>query len=193
MATYLIDRQRNRKRRTVALILLGVGLIGGIVGVYAWTLQTERDPATSSPVATSEATNPEPEIATPEDLFSRAEVPAVQLSEVFDNQRTADIDTIGSLLGGYFRDNGRYPRMTQMNSDQFRAEAFTTVPATTFQDPEDPDTITVFTRTPQERVYSYNPVDANGYTCEPINRHCTQYTLSVILSDGSVYSLSSVD
>jgi|GEM_PF-2370658 hypothetical protein len=191
MATYQHYSQKLIRRRIiVSLIIGGLLAIGAVTWFFISHLQAERQLTAVEPPDT---TVQEERVAgdVSEKIFSEAEKPATELRDIYDNQRRDNIDAIHGALQAYSAEKGVYPDLTNLNSDSFRQAAFTDLEPTDFKDPDDTDSRVIITRTPQRGVYAYEPVDANGYTCEPVDRSCLGYSVSAILSDGEVYTLSS--
>ncbi|MCA1807361.1 MAG: hypothetical protein LC687_05895 [Actinobacteria bacterium] len=191
MAAYQHHSQKLIRRRIIASFIIGgILVIGAVAWLFLSQLQAERQLTAVDPPDTSTD-----EETTSSDIsgrvFSEAEKPATELRDIHDNQRRDNIDAIHRGLQVYFSEKGVYPDLTNMNSDSFRQGAFPELEPADFKDPDDTDSRVVITRTPQRGVYAYEPVDANGYTCEPVGRNCVNYSVSAILSDGVVYTLSS--
>jgi|AntRauTorckE6833_2_1112554.scaffolds.fasta_scaffold00834_4 hypothetical protein len=192
MATYHIDKQQIRKRILVGFIFVGL-VLGSVVALYFFrTLQTERDPVTANPVVADIRANEESG-AVADSLFSDADEDVIDLQELRDNQRRENIDAIHAELQRYYQENNQYPSLANMNSTGFRQGVFPGLEDADFTDPENDDFSVTITRTPQPAVYSYEVVDENGYTCEPVGRQCVSYTLSALLSTELAYQLSSED
>ncbi len=191
MATYQHHSQKLIRRRIIAALIIGGLLMLIAVGwFFISQLQAERQlTAVKPPETFVDGEGPAADIS--DRVFSEAEKPTIELQEVYDNQRRDNIDLIHRSLQAYFAEKGVYPDLTNMNSSGFRRGAFPDIEQADFKDPDDTDSRVVLTRTAQRGVYSYEPVDTNDYTCEPVDRPCVGYTVSAVLSDGTVYSLSS--
>lgn len=195
MATYQHNSQRLIRRRIIAaLIIGGLVLLAGVAFLFFVHLQGERQLTAVDPPTESSSGEDENTIryGSSDSMFESAEESsAIELEQIHDNQRRADIDAIHDGLQAYGANQGEYPRLSNMNSRSFRGSSFPDLEDDTFLDPAQPDSRVVMTRTPQLATYAYEPVNQDGYTCELRGRECVNYTLKVLLSDGTEYSRSS--
>lgn len=190
-------RHARRKRTIMGLVFGGLLLFALVAGSYYITLQEERgltafDPAVSED---EEASEEDYEVieSEMEDLFEPAGEVSIDDKERKDEQRRSDLSEIHEALQQYYSEHGRYPTISQLNSDGFREANFPEAPREIFQDPADTGSRIVITRTPQAATYAYDAVDDEGYTCEPSGRSCASYTLSALLSSELTYSIDSDD
>ena len=184
--------QPTRKRSIALLFAFALVLFGGVsYGMYT-TIRSERaltviDPASEQ---TEEESDEDYEVLS---VDTRSFDPAGELSidekERYDAQRRDDIQQIHGALQAYRVEHGDYPRLTSLNSDRFRETHFPDLDSDVFRDPDDSASQISLTRPPQKHVYAYDVVNAEGYTCEPIGRECTSYTLSTTLSGGLLFSI----
>lgn len=197
MTNKIIRLRHARRKRTIASLLFGgLIIVGLVVSSFYFTLRQERsltvlDPADDTTVDTEDDSMVELQDTT--DIFEPARELSIDEKERNDQQRRSDIAAIHSALQAYYQQNGSYPKLTQLNSDKFRAANFPDVPEETFKDPADEDTRVVITRTAQEATYAYDVVDEDGFTCEPSRRVCVSYSLSALLSGGLAFTLDSDD
>lgn len=195
MATYQHNTQRVVRRRIIAALLVGgLALLAGVAFWFFVHVQGERqltavDPPTDSSSTEAESTM---RFEGSDSMFESAEESTtIELEEIHDNQRRADIDAIHDGLQAYGADRGEYPRLSNLNSRSFRQSAFPDLGEENFLDPAQFESRVVITRTPQIATYAYEPVNDDGYTCELRGRECVNYTVKVLLSDGTEYSRSS--
>lgn len=195
MPNRIIRIRRARRKRTIASLLIGGVTVVGLVTIsFYLTLQQERNLTVLDPVDTALVDAETDDIVELQDVTNVFE-PARELSidekERNDQQRRSDIAAIHSALQAYYQQNGSYPKLTQLNSDQFREVNFPDVPEEMFKDPADEGSRVVITRTAQEATYAYDVVDEDGFTCEPSRRVCVSYSLSALLSGGLAFTLDS--
>ncbi len=195
MPNKIIRLRHARRKRTIASLLFGgLIIVGLVVSSFYFTLRQERsltvlDPADDTTVDTEDDSMVELQDTT--DIFEPARELSIDEKERNDQQRRSDIAAIHSALQAYYQQHGDYPKLTQLNSDQFREANFPDVPEEIFQDPADEGSRIVITRTAQPATYAYDVVDEDGFTCEPSRRACVSYSLSALLSGGLAFTLDS--
>lgn len=185
--------QARRKRTIASLLAGGLVIIALTAGSFYMTLQQERRLTVLDPLDSGEEIESEEAIELRETgaAFEPAAEISIDEKERNDEQRRSDIAAIHSALQSYFQEHNQYPRLAQLNSEQFRENNFSELARETFKDPVDEGSRIVITRTPQEATYAYDVVDENGFTCEPSGRACVSYRLSALLSDGLSFTLDS--
>lgn len=188
-------KHARRKRTIAALMVGGLLLVGVVASSFYLTLQQERRLTVFGPAGSADEQADNPETETTDREMANLFEPAAELSldekNRKDEQRRSDISDIHDALQRYFSENGRYPKLTELNSEQFRDIHFPDMPKETFQDPADTGVRVVITRTPQRATYAYDVVNEDGFTCEPSGRQCVSYKLSALLSGGLAFSIES--
>lgn len=181
-----------RKRTIAAFFVLGLILLLAPVAFFYYHLRQERQLTVDEPPAeTSSATDSDHNnLPVPQDFFEAAEEKSVEVRGMHDKQRQENIDAIHQALQAHYAEEGAYPTLTRMNSDGYRQGAFPNLTNEDFIDPDNVDAAVTITRTPQATVYAYDVVNEDGYTCEPSGRKCVDYTLTALLSNNSLYSVT---
>lgn len=181
-------------KRTIALLFaLALALVGSVsYGMYH-TMRSERALSVIDPAIEPIEDEEHDEDYEVYSIGGRSFEPARELSidekERYDSQRRDDIQQIHQALQAHHSEHGKYPRLSNLNSDRYREAHFPELDREVFRDPEDSASQVSLTRTPQQHVYAYNVLNDQGYTCEPVGRACVSYTLSATLSSGLLYSI----
>lgn len=158
----------------IALVLIGVAVIGGVVYVA-----TQKHPDQTT--ATSSTATPAADVP-PTDRSSS--------SRADDYERKADIATLLGQVEGYYAENGKYPTLKDMNDPQFRQAHLKGIDLEAFHDPGDTaDTASLVDQpTPNKYAYITSPKD-----CDNVSTDCESYTLVATLSSGELYQKKSLD
>lgn len=110
-----------------------------------------------------------------------------------DMKRQTDIQLIQNELETYFTKQVSpvgYPTLEQMNDTNFVTTNLANIASQKVQDPEAKDGL--FANTPAAKIYSYQVTTASGEACDNVNIVCTKYTLTATLSDGTIYTKTSI-
>jgi hypothetical protein len=168
----------------IGLTIIGV-IIAGIVALIRGDIQFDPE-ETVTPLTGEVLDGADAD----ESVFRSGDEP-IAFDEVRDDERIADIDTLKENIEAYFISFGWYPTLQDMNSDALRAQHFSSLDRDIFADPLDEDERPRIVGSPQKGNYAYEVRGADGLRCVGgTSRPCTQYTLSAILEDDSLYQVS---
>ncbi|QQS19739.1 hypothetical protein IPL85_05745 [Candidatus Saccharibacteria bacterium] len=106
-----------------------------------------------------------------------------------DAQRKSDINAVRSYIEASYAQNGYYPTLAEINNTTWRTTNMKGLDTTNLIDPEGVDNR--ISNTPGTNRYSYQPKTASGKTCE-IASECTTFTVTATLSNGDLYTKSSL-
>ncbi len=103
-----------------------------------------------------------------------------------DSERKADIMAIHTQLEAYYADNGVYPSLKDLNSVSWRTTNMRSLNDDAIISPDGPQATLASANSPSQ--YSYTPSQCGG-----TGKDCQLYSLSAILSDGTVYTKQSLN
>ncbi|HUC95964.1 MAG TPA: hypothetical protein VMR76_03340 [Candidatus Saccharimonadia bacterium] len=111
-----------------------------------------------------------------------------------NDTRISDIRTIQTNLESFYANNGFYPSLSEMNSQQWTNDELKQVPNSDLIDPSSKTGMQNFTKTAQRRSFVYNVTSASGSSCDNKTVPCAQYILSVTLEgNAGTYSVKSLN
>ncbi|GEM_PF-677438 len=109
-----------------------------------------------------------------------------------DTRRQADIRSIQTQAEVFFAQNGYYPSLAQFNSAVWRKTNMSSLDIAALKDPE--GSASVLALASAAHSYAYQAKAATGASCDGLgSTTCASYTLTATLSDGTVYTKSSLD
>ena len=109
-----------------------------------------------------------------------------------DTRRQADIRSIQTQAEVFFAQNGYYPSLAQFNSAVWRKTNMSSLDIAALKDPE--GSASVLALASAAHSYAYQAKAANGASCDGLgSTTCASYTLTATLSDGTVYTKTSLD
>jgi hypothetical protein len=101
-----------------------------------------------------------------------------------DSERQADLAALQTHLEAYFAMNNSYPTLANVNSTSWRSTNMHGLDGTALTDPV--GTSATLATEPTKYVYSYQPTGCTASGCQ-------SYTITAILSDGSLYRKTALD
>lgn len=111
-----------------------------------------------------------------------------------DTERQTDIKALHGQLEAYYAQNGRYPTLTDMNTDTFRSTSMKGLDDEALQDPKGSAQTLVAAPAANSYAYAVTPTGCDNTTT---GGDCTGYTLTATLEgtiDGSgTYSKTSLN
>ena len=102
-----------------------------------------------------------------------------------DDTRQQDISEIRDELEAYYTQNNKYPTLSELNDETWRAKNMKGLDSSVLQDPSSHSNIII--GKPAKDVYAYTVTAASGKSCDNIKALCTQYTLTATLEGGGTY------
>jgi len=109
-----------------------------------------------------------------------------------DSRRQLDIQSLQTQAEAFFSQTGYYPSLAQFNSATWRKTNMNSLDSTALNDPDGSSVGLV--AIPAVHAYSYQAKAVNGVNCEGLgSKTCASYTLTATLSDGTVYTKTSLN
>lgn len=116
-------------------------------------------------------------------------------------ERKANVDALQSQLETYYAEQTKYPTLSELNSQDWRAKHFKSTPKATVQDPqwsEQTPECTInkqpsFASQPKATCYSYQASAADGSSCTDPAVGCAQYSLTATFEGGEKYVKTSLN
>jgi len=105
--------------------------------------------------------------------------------------RQSDLNSIQTHLEAYFAQNGHYPSLADMNNTAWVAGNLKGLDPAALQDPQGASQ--TMAGGPAAKVYSYEPANSGGASCESDDTTCAGYTLTATLEGGGTYVKSNLD
>lgn len=102
-----------------------------------------------------------------------------------NDTRQQDISEIRDELEIYYTRYNKYPTLSELNDNSWRAQYMKGLDSSVLRDPSSHSNMLV--SSPTKDTYAYTVTSASGKSCDNAKILCTQYTLTATLEGGGTY------
>jgi prepilin-type N-terminal cleavage/methylation domain-containing protein len=114
-----------------------------------------------------------------------------------NSKRQSDIATIQTQLEAFYSQNGYYPSLHDMNSENWLNANMKTLDQESLIDPSSVAQSKILANKPTKDQYSYQVSDSGGNSCEKVDTECAQYTLTSeyegVVNGSTTFTKSNID